>query len=191
MTAADATLVYNQSPRPVGYPVSYALRPGMLVVDSGRKVFDIRLGAVEEVRLSFEPGRLGQRTFVTKLRVKDGRTVTYSSVTWKGILEAHQQGPQYRAFTAALIREVAEQSPGARFVAGKRLVPWLLTVALAGLMLVGLAYGVWRSLDRAAPGAAALIAMVGLIGVWQLEPLVRLNKPRGFAPDAPPPELMP
>ncbi len=191
MTAADAIVVYNQSPRPVGYPVSYALRPGRLVVDSGLKVSDIRLDAVDEVRLAFEPGRLGQRTFITKLRLRDRRTVTYSSVTWKGILEAHQQGPQYRAFTAALLRAVAAENPGASFVAGKRLVPWLLTVALTGLILVGLAYGVWQGLARGALGAAALIATLGLIGIWQLEPLVRLNKPRAFAPDAPPPELLP
>jgi hypothetical protein len=30
-----------------------------------------------------------------------------------------------------------------------------------------------------------------LIGVWQIEPLVRLNKPRRFTADAPPMELLP
>ena len=30
-----------------------------------------------------------------------------------------------------------------------------------------------------------------MVGIWQIEPMVRLNKPRRFDPNAPPPELMP
>jgi hypothetical protein len=38
---------------------------------------------------------------------------------------------------------------------------------------------------------ALLGALFALVGVWQIEPMVRLNKPRPFRPEAPPPELLP
>lgn len=187
----DARIIYAQNPRPVGYPVSFALRPGRLVVDSGRKVTEVRLDAIEEARLSYEPGRLGHRQFRTKLRLKDGRSVTYTSLTWKGIFEGRQQTREYKEFTAALLAEVARLSPQARFAAGRAAPYWLMMGFVAFLMMAGLVWVLWRSIDKGALGFGALAAAVTLIGIWQLEPMLRLNKPRRFDPAKPPAELMP
>lgn len=192
MTDDDETpTTYSHSPRPVGYPVLFSLGPGRLVVDSGRKVTEIRLDAVEEARLSYEPGRLGHKQFRTKLRLKDGRSVTYTSLTWKGVFEARQQAREYREFTAALMAEIARRSPSARFAAGRPTSAWLLMGLFAALMMGGLVWVLWRSVDKGALGFGALAAAVTLVGIWQLEPMLRLNKPRRFDPARPPAELMP
>ena len=47
-------VTYSHAPRPVGGPVTFALDGDRLTVDSGRKVEDVRLAAVEQVRMTYE-----------------------------------------------------------------------------------------------------------------------------------------
>ena len=191
MTHDEATALYTHTPRPVAAPVSFSLEPGRLVVDSGRKVTQVRLDAVEEARLSYEPGRIGHRQFRTRLRLTDGRSVTYTSLTWKSMIEARQQAREYRDFTAALLAEIARRSPSARFVAGRSAPYWLMTGFVTLGLVAGLVWVLWRSLDKAAWSLGAFAAAMTLVGIWQLEPMLRLNKPRRFDPSHPPAELMP
>ncbi len=78
----DTPLTYVQNPRPVGYPITYRLSGDRLVVDSTRKVDEVRLGAVTQVRLSYEPRSFAQRAYRTKLTLSNGRSVAFSSLSW-------------------------------------------------------------------------------------------------------------
>jgi hypothetical protein len=183
--------VYAHTPKPVGHPIRFRLERDRLEVDSGRRVDTVALGAVEEVRLTYASGRLGRGAFATTLRLRDGRTVRFSSLTFASAVEARTQGPEYRAFQGAVLAAVGRSSPGARFLAGQPRWRWLVTAALTAAILFGLAVVVWRAFETGAVVAALLAASVLGFGLWQLEPMVRLNRPRPFAPDAPPPELLP
>ncbi|MET0746267.1 MAG: hypothetical protein ABWY78_23055 [Microvirga sp.] len=182
---------YAQNPKPIGSPVSFVLEGDRLSVETGRKTFDLRLSAVEEVRMTYEPGRMSRRVYRTRLRMKDGRTVTFTSLNWKSLMEAQELGPAYRAFAGSLFRAVAEASPGARFVAGQPRWRWGLTAGIAVGCLLAMAVLVWRALQGGATSLALMAVLLAAIGIWQLEPMVRLNRPRPFGPDRPPPELMP
>src|SRR4051812_30620535 len=127
----------------------------------------------------------------TTVRMRDGKTFAFSSVSFASMVEMRVQGPEYRTFLAALLRAIASASPGARFVAGQPRWRWLATAVVTGAMLVGLALVAWRSFQARAAGTAPLGVGVMGLGVWQLEPMVRLNRPRPFAPEAPPQELLP
>ncbi len=50
---------------------------------------------------------------------------------------------------------------------------------------------IWRAFQTGAMNIAVLGALFALVGIWQIEPMVRLNKPRSFDPASPPPELLP
>ena len=39
--------------------------------------------------------------------------------------------------------------------------------------------------------AAFRPVVLGLVAIWQLEPMIRLNKPQDFSPDEPPRDLLP
>ncbi|MBF9233464.1 hypothetical protein [Microvirga alba] len=182
---------YQHSPRPVGGPISFALKGDRLTVDSGRKVQEVRLGAVETVRMTYEPGRLAQSAFRTRVTMKDGKTFTFTSLNWKNLVQAEQMTDEYRAFTQQLLSAIARANPDARFMAGKPWGIWFFTSLLAAGSLLAMAYLIWRAFQMGATNVALLGGLFATVGIWQIEPMVRLNKPRPFRPDAPPVELLP
>ncbi|HZH12266.1 MAG TPA: hypothetical protein VEZ24_18095 [Microvirga sp.] len=185
------TQTYTHSPRPVGGPISFALEGDRLIVDSGRKVHEVRLGAVETVRMTYEPGRIGQKSFRTKVTMKDGKTFAFSSLSWRSLIEAEELTREYRTFAQALCEAIVQANPQARFIAGKPWWLWFSTTVVAILSLLLMAYLIWQALRMGSTGVALIGALLAIVGVWQIEPMVRLNKPRIFRSDALPVELMP
>jgi len=190
-TFALMPITYEHSPRPVGGPIHFSLEGDRLTVDSGRKVREVRLGAVDLVRMTFEPGRFAQKAYRTKVVMKDGKTFTFTSLTWRSLVEAREQGPEYRAFSEALLGAILRANPDARFAAGKPLGLWLITSAIGIASLIVMALLIWRAFQTGAANIALMGALFALVGIWQIEPMVRLNKPRPFDPKAPPAELLP
>lgn len=185
------THTYEHSPGPSRAPVSFSLDGDRLVVDSGRGVQEVPLGAVEQVRLTYEPKSLGRNAFQTRLRLKDGKSVTFSSLHWKSLVDVRRLDREYRIFTRALFDAIAHANPGARFVAGRPRITWAATVAVAITALAAITLFTWRALQAGAPAAALMGVLIALVGIWQIEPMVRLNKPRRFRPEEPPADLIP
>jgi len=185
------TKTYTHSPRPIGGPISFAIDGDRLIVDSGRKVHEVRLGAVETVRMTYEPGRVGQRSFRTKVTMKDGKAFTFTSLNWRSLIEAQEMTTEYRAFAKALCEAIVKANPKARLIAGKPWWLWFSTTVVAILSLLLMAYLIWQAFQMGSTGVALIGALLAVVGVWQIEPMVRLNKPRLFACGALPDELMP
>ncbi|NIX76523.1 hypothetical protein [Microvirga terricola] len=182
---------YEHNPRPVGGPIGFTLKDDRLTVDSGRKVQEVRLGAVETVRMTYEPGRLAQRVFRTKVTLKDGKTFAFGSLSWKNLVQAEELTTEYRAFTKNLFEAIARANPDARFIAGKPWWLWAATAIMSAASLLAMAYLIWRAFQMGATSVALLGGLFAVVGIWQIEPMIRLNKPRPFQPDAPPAELLP
>jgi hypothetical protein len=192
------TITYTHAPRPVGGPVSFKLDGSRLTVDTGRKVYEVPLAAVEEVRLTYEPRSFMHKAFRTRLRLQPSsgavslpRTVSLSSLNWKSFIEAERLDGEYRAFVETLLSGIARENPQAAFLAGKPRLVWLGSAMLAGATLAALAAVVARAAQAGAPGAALMgAALIGL-GLWQVAPMIRRNRPRTFRPDHPPTGLVP
>ena len=185
------TQTYQHSPRPVGGPISFTLKGERLTVDSGRKVHEVQLGAIESVRLTYEPGRLGRKAYRTKVVMKDGKAFSFTSLSWRSLIEAEQLTQEYRAFVQALFEAVRRANPNARFIAGKPLWLWLSGTILGVACLLGMAFLIWQAVQRGFTDVALLGGLFAAIGAWQIVPMVRLNKPRAFRPEAPPSNLLP
>src|SRR4051812_40186286 len=110
---------YSHAPRPTGQSITYTLNGDRLIVDSGRKVQTIHLGAVERVRLSYEPGRFANRAFRTRLTLKDGKSITITSLHWKSLVQAENRDAAYRTFILNLIGAVGRANSKVQFLAGK------------------------------------------------------------------------
>ena len=182
---------YTYSPKPFGGSLSFTLEGDRMTIESGRKVYEVSLGSVDTVRMTYEPGRMAKRSFRTKVILKDGKSFTLSSLTWKSMVEAAELTKEYRAFTHALCGAVAHANPQAKFIAGKPLVLWLAISALAVASLLALAYLIWQAFRMEATGVALMGAFFVIVGVWQVEPMIRLNKPRPFRSEALPEEMLP
>jgi hypothetical protein len=103
MTDDSPPPTYRHNPRPVGYPLAFKLLGDRLVVDTTRKVEEMQLGAVTRIRLSYEPRSFAQRSFRTRLTLKTGRTVTFTSVSWASLIDVRSQEAEYSAFVRELI----------------------------------------------------------------------------------------
>lgn len=181
---------YSQNARPVGFPVSYRLDGQTLVVDSTRKVDNLDLSTVREVRMTFEPKSFAPKVFRTRLEFEGGRNVSITSISWAGMVQARRQDVEYAAFVRALLLVIGRAAPGARYMAGRSKAAWLLLVLIGSGTVVGMAMFTGSALSTGATGAALMGLAIGGFGLWQLAPMVRRNKPRTFTPDAPPADLL-
>lgn len=185
------TTRYSHAPRPVGGPITFTLEGDRLIVDSGRKVHEVALGAVDQVRMTYEPRSFVHRAFQTRVRMRDGKTFAFSSLNWRSLIEAERLDKEYRAFARTLFDAIARANPEARFVSGRPRAVWIGSAILAAASLFAMALFTWRAMQAGAVTAALMGLVFALVGIWQLEPMVRLNRPRRFTPDEPPPDLMP
>jgi hypothetical protein len=180
--STEIPLTYRQNPRPVGFEVAYRLAGDVLAVDNGRRETAIPLGKVAEVRLTYEARSMAQGAYQTKLKLSDGTTVKLTSLSWKGMMDVRRQDAEYSAFVQALLAGIARANPKARFIAGKPQLQWLAIAALSVASLAALAFFILQAL---------LAGVIAAAGLWQLAPMVRLNRPQAFTPSGPRPALLP
>jgi hypothetical protein len=189
--AVTSGTTYTHSPRPAGMPVSFAIKGRKLVIDRMSQTIDVPLSEVVEMRVTYEPSSFAQSQLRTRLRLRNGPSVTLSSVSFRSVVFADRQDAQYGAFVRNLAHAVAKANPEARFAAGRSLPFWLAMVTSALVIMGSIVLFIVYALGEGEMVAAFIGAIVAAIGVWQLEPLIRLNRPQPFSPDTPPDTLIP
>ncbi len=182
---------FRQRPRPVGAEIAYKIEGNTLLVDQMRKIDRVQLAAVEQVRFTFEPGNISAKGFKTQLRLTDGRTITFGNISWRSFVEVERQEERYRRFVLALAREIALANPACRFIAGKPAAIWGLFALIAVGATFGIAMFAWSAWSHGQKNAAYLAIILFALGVWQMEPMVRLNRPRALGTGEVPPEMLP
>ena len=85
---------------------------------------------------------------------------------------------EYRIFSRALLDAIVRANPEAHFIAGRPRLDLGATVFLAVIALAAITVFIWRALQAGAGSAALMGVLFALVGIWQIEPMVRLNKPR-------------
>jgi hypothetical protein len=187
----DGLPSYRQRPRPIGFDLAYKLEGADLVIDSTRKVDRVPLGSVEQGRFTFKPGNIASTGYVTQLRLKDGKTITIGDTSWRSLVEIERGGPRYVAFITALAAGIARENPRARFLAGKPPLVWALFAGVAALSVGMMAYFAWRAFAQGFTGAMWIGVLLGVVALWQMLPMVRLNKPITLRAGEVPAHLMP
>ncbi|HSP26354.1 MAG TPA: hypothetical protein VLQ65_14375 [Saliniramus sp.] len=188
---AGSEATYAHSPRPAGMPVSFTIKGRKLVIDRMAQTIDVPLAEVVEMRVTYEPSSFAQSQLRTRLRLRNGPPVTLSSVSFRSVVFADRQDAQYGAFVRNLAQAVARANPDARFAAGRPLPFWLAMIWSALVIMAAIVLFIVYALGEGETTAAGIGVVVAAIGVWQLEPLIRLNRPQLFSPDAPPAALVP
>ncbi len=182
---------WRQRPKPVGIEVGYKLLGDTLEVDRTRRVDNVRLSAVEQVRFLYAPGNISSKGFRTQLKLNDGRTVTFGNLSWRSLTDIDRDDAGYHRFVAALAAAIARANPRARFVGGKPKPLWLLLVLVSLLCLLMLAGFTLRAFLQGTTNAGLLGVLLIAASFWQVWPLVALNKPRELASGEVPDDLVP
>jgi hypothetical protein len=187
----DGLPSYRQRPRPIGFDLAYKLEGEVLVIDSTRKVDRVELGAVEQVRFTFKPGNIAATGYVTTLRMKDGKTITIGDTSWRSLVEVERGGQRYIDFITAMCAAIARANPGARFIAGKPPFVWALFAGVAVLAVSMMVFFSWRAYAQGVMGAVWIGLALGSIAIWQMVPMVKLNRPITLRTGEVPMHLMP
>jgi len=188
----DTTLPFwRQRPRPIGFEIAYRLKGDVLEVDSTRKIDQVRLSAVEQVRFIYAPSNVSSKGFRTQLRLSDGQTISFGNLSWRSLTDIDRDDARYHAFVTALSAAIVRANPKVRFLAGKPYVLWLaLALAGGGAMLMLTFFGL-RALQQGATAAAGLGLVLAAASFWQVWPMIRLNRPRDLACGEVPDDLVP
>ncbi|RDJ23055.1 hypothetical protein DWF00_06775 [Bosea caraganae] len=182
---------WHQRPRPVGFVIAYRIKGDELEIDSTRKVDRVKLAAIEQVRFTFAPSNISSKGFKTQLRLGNGGKVSFGNLSWRSVTEIERDDAGYRAFVEALAAAIAQANPRARFVAGKPRWLWLTLAIVSGLLLVILGVFTARAFLQGAAPAGWLGIALAAASVWQVWPMVRLNRPQELRTGEVPDDLVP
>lgn len=182
---------WRQRPKPIGFELAYRLDGDVLEIDSTRKVDRVRLSAVEQVRFFYAPSNISTKGFKTKLRLSDGKTVTFGNLSWRSFTDVERDDAGYHAFVTALAAAIARANPRCRFIGGRPRPLWLALTAISFLSLVMLVWLCLRAVQQGATSVALLGLLLAAASYWQVSPMIRLNRPRELATGETPPELVP
>lgn len=184
-------ITYSQKPRPVGFQIEYALEGSTLTVDSTRKVDTVNLATVEQVRYLFQPSTISSRGFKTRVTFRDGKVLSFGNISWRSMVALDNQDTPYRTFTTAMAAAIGKASPNARFVSGKPMLLWVpFAIVAVGAALGILGFSV-NAFFRGQNNAGFLGLFMTALAIWQLKPMVLLNRPRDVPRGTVPPELLP
>jgi len=146
--------------------------------------------SITEVRLSFDPTRFDTRRYRCDVRSSDGAGTLWST-HFAGVGDFEERAATYTPFVRALVARVAAVNPNCTFRAGTRpLAYWagqlfLLAMAILAIGVIAMVGG--SALSEVTWGK--IFVVLGLI------PLAfnyaRKNRPRRFAPDAIPDDMLP
>ncbi|WID95957.1 hypothetical protein QO058_24955 [Bosea vestrisii] len=163
----------------------------MLEIDSTRKVDQVRLSAVEQVRFIYAPSNVSSKGFRTRLRLSDGKTITFGNLSWRSLTDIDRDDARYHAFVTALSAAIVRANPKARFLAGKPYLLWLALALAGGGAMIMLTFFSLRAFEQGATAAAGLGVVLAAASFWQVWPMIRLNRPRDLASGEVPDDLVP
>ena len=146
---------------------------------------------IAAVRLSYRPISMQRRRFRADIDHVGGGRVSVLSTTWQTVTLMKPQDNDYRAFITQLHRRLKQAGSRAELAGGLRpglyhaalAVLAIVAVSMSGLLIRALATGEWA-------GALFLIGFAALFG-WQIGGFIRRNRPRRYAFDDLPEELLP
>ncbi len=175
----------------MGFDLAYKLEGDILVIDSTRKIDRVQLSAVEQVRFTFKPGNVTSTGYVTQLRLKDGKTITIGDTSWRSLVEVERGGARYVRFIKAVCESVARTNPKAVFLAGKPAAAWIMFAGVVAVSMAMMLVFAWRAWSQGYTATMWLGVGLAAIALWQMVPMVRLNRPMTLRTGQVPEHLMP
>jgi hypothetical protein len=144
---------------------------------------------IASVRLSFRPMAMQRRRFCAQIFHREGhRLKIFSTSKQTAALMQPQSG--YLNFMVALHQRLAEAGGTVSLEAGLR--PWTFNMALAALVLVGLAMAglLIRALVVGEFAGVGFLVLLGALFGWQGWDLLYRNRPRSYTFDNVPRDLL-
>ena len=213
-TDQSDVILYEQRPKPYSNALELQLDRAALQAERGRSNQRFPLAAIEQITLKYTPRNVARHTFTCHVQAKDGRSVRFENISWRSLIEADRLNVEYNRVVRTLIDRASRANPTLVLHGGitplrywfMLIVGVALTLALIGTVFYALgAQSALPNLEKSIPIQGTLFRFFGrwsnvlalfstglaaYLAYWLREYLMR-NRPRTFAPETIPPELMP
>lgn len=187
----DDIPTYRQRPRPFGPEVTWRLEPEHLFADSGLRNKRVPYARIAAIRLTYAPTNITSVAFKTAIRLDDGKTLTFGSLSWKTYFEVDRQDAAYRAFVTDLVARTGDANPGVALIAGKSKPIWFAAAVVGAGTAVTMAGAIGWALSNGSWAVAGLATLFLIPFAWQAWGMAVRNRPGTFRANAVPEALLP
>lgn len=146
---------------------------------------------IASVRLSFRPVSMQARRFRADLENADGGRIAILSVSWQTASLMAAQDHGYRAFIVELHRRMNAAGSRAALIGGIGPKTYAAALVMLGLLAIAMIGLLARALTTFEWIGALFLVGFALLFTWQVGGFVKRNRPRSYAFDALPDELLP
>lgn len=182
---------YFYKPSLMAGPWSFRLAQDGLQWSIGRLAGEIPYRDIRKIRLAFRPVTMQSYRFLAEIWSDKGPKLTIASSSWKSLMEQERLDAGYAAFIRALHARIAAADGSPRLFAGSvALLYWPGLVIFAGISLA-VAWLIVRALQQGETAATLFLLGFFLLLLWQLGGFFRRNRPRAYALDAIPDDILP
>ena len=143
------------------------------------------------MRFFYAPSNISSKGFRTRLRLADGKTVTFGNLSWRSLTDVERDDAGYHAFVSALAVAIARANPKARFIGGRPRSLWLAASIVGALAIAMLFYVTLRAFIEGATMTGVLGLVLVAASIWQVRPVILLNRPRELRTGEVPVDLVP
>jgi hypothetical protein len=187
----DSGTTYGFKPSLFGAELKFRVTPSGLRWSVGRREGVVAYEDIQQIRMSYRPVGLLSRNYRTDIWSSHAPRLTLNSQSWKSMVERVDQFATYRAFVAALHRELIRVKAAPELVSGTAPYLYWPGVVMFAAMLAAFAALIVRALQTGAwPGAIFIVLFVALC-LWQLGAYFRDNRPARYRADAMPQQVLP
>jgi hypothetical protein len=183
--------LYEHRPKPFSNALMLDLGTHSLLAERGRSKQEYPLSAIEQIRLSYTPANTARLGFACEIRATDGKTLKFSNLTWRSMVETGRQDEDYAPFVRELVARVARANPKVALISGAPGWKYRLfqagAIIIAPALLATAALFLWRG---AWPVAVLTLGILAWFAFYAREYLTR-NAPGTFAPQTLPAPVMP
>jgi hypothetical protein len=175
----------------LGAAFEFRLVPDALEWRIGTRSGRVSYGSIQRVRLSFRPVPLQSYRFLAEIWSEGAPKLQLVSTSMRSMMEVQRHDADYSAFVTELHRRIAQAGGNAVFESGKNPVVYWIGVVIFAAMALGLAALTVRGLQAQSFAGAAFVAGFLALFLWQVGAFFRRNRPRRYAPDALPDDVLP
>jgi hypothetical protein len=187
---AEEGLVYSFRPRLVGAAFAFRLARETLDWQLGNRAGQLPYPMIGRVRLGFRLGTFMGRRYTAEIFPRKGGRFEIASTSARSIFDNADQGAAYREFVTELHRRIGASS-GCRFEAGMAAWRWWPSVVVTGALLLGVLVIAGRAVLDVQIVPGLIVLAVGVLFLWQMGSLLLRNRPRTYAADAIPEDVLP
>lgn len=189
MTTEDIT--YSYKPRLMGPSYEFRLSEGGLDWNIGMRTGRVSYPMIAHIRLGYKPTNMASARYIAEIWPLNAPKIALHSVSAQSLVDMADQGKEYSRFLRELHRRVLSANRNCIYEAGMPSWRWWPSAIVGAACFVALIYIVLQSILGGHYAVGGGIALLGAWFVWQIWNIVMRNRPRRYAPDAIPADVLP